>query len=105
MVRIPTEANSVNPAWQVAAFLAGLHRSQLFRPSLVVCPATMLRQWKRELRLWCPAFSVGILHDSTVSAKKAAAHGGKARAQARMVEELLEHPAGVLITTYAAYTG
>jgi len=116
----------------VAAFLAGLHRSGLFRPSLVVCPATMLRQWKRELRLWCPAFSVGLLHDSAVSAgqvtshrtccpsvtqlflipqpplmcmvrahpPQATAHGSKAKAQAQMVADLLEHPGGVIITTY-----
>lgn len=58
----------------MAAFLTGLHRSGLFRPSLVVCPATMLRQWKRELRLWCPAFSVGLLHDSAVSAGQVASH-------------------------------
>ena len=38
---------------QLAAFLAGLHHSGRFRPSLVVCPATVMRQWLRELRAWC----------------------------------------------------
>ncbi len=49
---------------QVAAFLAGLHHSGLFRPSIVVCPATVLRQWLRELRLWWPPFRVVVLHES-----------------------------------------
>ena len=49
---------------QVAAFLAGLHHSNKFRPSIVVCPATVLRQWLRELRCWYPPFRVAVLHDS-----------------------------------------
>jgi hypothetical protein len=51
-------------AAQVAAFLAGLHHSRKFRPSVVVCPATVLRQWLRELRCWYPPFRVAVLHDS-----------------------------------------
>ena len=43
---------------QIAVFLAGLHASGNFRPSLIVCPATVLRQWLRELRLWYPPFRV-----------------------------------------------
>ena len=49
---------------QVAAFLAGLHHSNKFRPSIVVCPATVLRQWLRELRCWYPPIRVAVLHDS-----------------------------------------
>ena len=49
---------------EVIAFLAGLHHSGLFRPSLVVCPATLLRQWLREIRAWYPFFRVAILHDA-----------------------------------------
>lgn len=33
---------------QLAAFLAGLHRGGRFRPSLVVCPATVLRQVRQH---------------------------------------------------------
>ncbi len=51
-------------AAQVAAFLAGLHHSRKFRPSVVICPATVLRQWLRELRCWYPPFRVAVLHDS-----------------------------------------
>lgn len=53
---------------QLAAFLAGLHVSKLFRPSLIVCPATVLRQWLRELRVWYPPFRVVVLHDSARNA-------------------------------------
>jgi SNF2 family DNA or RNA helicase len=49
---------------QVISFLAGLHHSGMFRPSLIVCPATVLRQWLRELRAWWPLFRVALLHDS-----------------------------------------
>lgn len=38
---------------QVIAYLAGLHASGKWRPSLVVAPATVLRQWMTELRTWC----------------------------------------------------
>lgn len=37
---------------QVIAYLAGLHASGLWRPTLVVAPATVLRQWMTELRAW-----------------------------------------------------
>jgi SNF2 family DNA or RNA helicase len=49
---------------QLAVFLAGLHHSGRFRPSIIVCPATVLRQWLRELRLWYPPFRVVVLHES-----------------------------------------
>ena len=52
---------------QLVAFLAGLHHSRRFRPSLVVCPATVMRQWLRELRVWYPPFRVAILHESQKS--------------------------------------
>ena len=41
---------------QVIAYLAGLQVSRLYKPSLVICPATVLRQWMRELRIWHPPF-------------------------------------------------
>lgn len=53
---------------QLVAFLAGLHHSDKFRASLIVCPATVMRQWLRELRAWYPPFRVAILHDSQKSA-------------------------------------
>ncbi|KAL3701872.1 hypothetical protein R1sor_019894 [Riccia sorocarpa] len=51
---------------QVTAFLASLHYSSLYRPSIIVCPVTLLRQWKREVKKWYPDFKVEVLHDSAV---------------------------------------
>ncbi len=50
---------ALSPLLQVTAYLAGLHHSGLYRPSLVVCPATVLRQWMGELRAWWPALRWG----------------------------------------------
>ncbi|KAK5813409.1 DNA repair rhp26 [Gossypium arboreum] len=49
---------------QVLSFLGALHFSNMYEPSIVVCPVTLLRQWKREARRWYPKFHVEILHDS-----------------------------------------
>lgn len=48
----PPPPQGLGKTIQVISFLAGLHHSGLFRPSLIVCPATVLRQWLRELRAW-----------------------------------------------------
>ncbi|PON81759.1 Protein CHROMATIN REMODELING [Trema orientale] len=49
---------------QVLSFLGTLHFSGMYKPSIIVCPVTLLRQWKREARKWYPSFKVEILHDS-----------------------------------------
>ncbi|XP_068664751.1 protein CHROMATIN REMODELING 8 isoform X2 [Aristolochia californica] len=49
---------------QVLSFLASLHFSDMYKPSIVICPVTLLRQWKREAQKWYPSFHVEILHDS-----------------------------------------
>ena len=67
---------------QLAVFLAGLHRSNMFKPSLIVCPATVMRQWLRELRAWYPPFRVVILHDS-------AKHANELRPDRRYAENAL----------------
>ena len=86
---------------QVAAFLYALERSGLYRPSLVVCPATMLRQWRRELRAWAPTLRVTILHESAISANAlSAARGSKTRAKLDALARCVGDPLGVLVTTY-----
>lgn len=49
---------------QVLSFLGALHFSNMYKPSIIVCPVTLLRQWRREARKWYPSFHVVILHDS-----------------------------------------
>ncbi|XP_062080234.1 protein CHROMATIN REMODELING 8 [Humulus lupulus] len=49
---------------QVLSFLGALHFSGMYKPSIIVCPVTLLRQWKREANKWYPRFKVEILHDS-----------------------------------------
>ncbi|KAI7834243.1 SNF2 family N-terminal domain-containing protein [Kickxella alabastrina] len=50
---------------QVAAFLASMYHSHLLsQPSIVVCPATLMRQWVREFHTWWPMLRVVILHST-----------------------------------------
>ena len=81
---------------QVASFLAALHHSRMYSPSIIVCPATMLRQWRRELRIWAPKLKTTILHDSAISSEA----GGKKRARERLFNECISDGDGVLLTTY-----
>lgn len=48
---------------QIIAFLAGLNYSgKLDKPVLIVCPATVMRQWCNEFHRWWPPLRVMILH-------------------------------------------
>lgn len=48
---------------QVTAFLAALHHSNLLSgPVLIVCPATVMKQWCNEIHQWWPPFRAVILH-------------------------------------------
>ena len=50
---------------QALAFLSALRRKgSLVKTSLVVCPATLLENWKREAQRFCPEFSTHIHHGS-----------------------------------------
>ncbi|KAK9365350.1 SNF2 family N-terminal domain-containing protein [Lipomyces kononenkoae] len=50
---------------QIISFLAGLHYSgNLDKPVLVVCPATVMKQWVKEFHRWWPPLRVVILHSS-----------------------------------------
>jgi DNA excision repair protein ERCC-6 len=50
---------------QIISFLAGLHHSgKLNGPVIVVCPATVMKQWVNEFHRWWPPLRVSILHSS-----------------------------------------
>jgi DNA excision repair protein ERCC-6 len=50
---------------QMISHLAGLHYSKkLTKPIIVVCPATVMKQWVNEFHRWWPPFRVTILHSS-----------------------------------------
>ncbi|KAI8334007.1 SNF2 family N-terminal domain-containing protein [Chlamydoabsidia padenii] len=52
---------------QIIAFLSGLYYSKILGPgvpSIVVCPATVLKQWVEEFHRWWPPLRVAILHAS-----------------------------------------
>jgi DNA excision repair protein ERCC-6 len=50
---------------QAISFIAGLHYSKkLTKPVIIVCPATVMKQWVNEFHRWWPALRVSILHTS-----------------------------------------
>jgi DNA excision repair protein ERCC-6 len=81
---------------QLAGFLGALHASGLYKPSLVVCPATMLRQWQRELKIWYPLFSPAILHETGVTGTS----GSSRAAREALITRVAASSDGVLLTTY-----
>ncbi|XP_077226568.1 chromatin remodeling 8 isoform X1 [Tasmannia lanceolata] len=108
---------------QVLAFLGALHFSKMYKPSIVICPVTLLRQWRREARKWYPSFRVEILHDSArvpTNRKKRAIsdetdnesdnsldndNGRKLHLKTSkkwdfLIDRLLRSDSGLLITTY-----
>lgn len=107
---------------QVIAFLAGLHYSNMLtRPIIVVCPATVMKQWVNEFHRWWPPFRVTVLHSSgsgminlsnesktedrlleemwNPSASKIQLTSGQKQAK-RVLRPIVER-GGVLITTYS----
>ncbi|KAI9305314.1 SNF2 family N-terminal domain-containing protein [Cunninghamella echinulata] len=52
---------------QIISFLSSLYYSKILGPgvpSIVVCPATVLKQWVEEFHKWWPPLRVAILHSS-----------------------------------------
>ncbi|KAL2428591.1 DNA repair and recombination protein RAD26 [Exophiala dermatitidis] len=106
---------------QIIAFLAGLHYSKKLRkPIIVVCPATVMKQWVNEFHRWWPPFRVTILHSSgsgMINIRNEASKEDKLldlafdptvrnkpltstqKAAQKMIRPILEE-GGVLVTTY-----
>lgn len=107
---------------QIIAFLAGLHYSnKLDKPIIVVCPATVMKQWVNEFHRWWPPFRVTILHSSgsgMVNIRNEATNEDRLfdiewdpnrrnepltsaqKAARKVLKPILEH-GGVLVTTYS----
>jgi len=88
---------------QISAFLAGLHYTGLFKPTLIVCPATVLRQWLRELRAWYPPFRVAILHASAGTSTATGGgrgRGGRQQSNRSIINSIATSSSGILLTTY-----
>ncbi|KAJ5547839.1 DNA repair protein rhp26 [Penicillium frequentans] len=50
---------------QAITYVAALHHSKMYtKPTIVVCPATLMVQWVTEFHNWWPALRVSILHSS-----------------------------------------
>lgn len=65
---------------QVIAFLSGLYYSQILgpgQPSIIVCPATVMKQWVQEFHKWWPPLRVAILHSSGTGVKNPITGKGK----------------------------
>jgi DNA excision repair protein ERCC-6 len=61
-------------------------------PSIVVCPATVLRQWVTEFHAWWPPLRVAVLHSS-------GSHSGTPRNLIRAINSTL---GGILVMSYQA---
>ncbi|KAI0513701.1 hypothetical protein KFK09_009731 [Dendrobium nobile] len=57
------EASSIRIVTQAVTYLTLLkHLNDDPGPHLIVCPASVLENWERELKRWCPTFSVILFH-------------------------------------------
>ncbi|KAK5939520.1 DNA repair protein rhp26 [Knufia obscura] len=107
---------------QIIAFLAGMHYSgKLDKPVIVVCPATVMKQWVNEFHTWWPALRVSILHSSgsgMINVQNEASREDKlldevwdpsrrnqpltaAQKSARKLVQPVLEKGGVLVTTYS----
>jgi DNA excision repair protein ERCC-6 len=106
---------------QIIAFLGGLQYSRmLFNPEieetkgpvLVVCPATVMRQWVNEFHTWWPPMRVAILHSSgsgmmdlnrekALERRSTKSEDSKSSRMASRIVDRVTSLGHVLITTYA----
>lgn len=104
---------------QIISFLAGLHYSgKLSKPVIVVCPATVMKQWVNEFHRWWPPLRVSILHtsgsgmldlgreaqiehdlDNTTYARRSTI--SKGHTAARRIVDKVVRDGHILVTTYS----
>lgn len=103
---------------QIISFLAGLHHSgKLSQPVIVVCPATVMKQWVNEFHKWWPPLRVSILHSSgsgMMNVRRESQYeedldddrwddtaGKKNQASAKKIVDRVVRNGHVLVTTYS----
>ncbi|KAI8904392.1 SNF2 family N-terminal domain-containing protein [Gorgonomyces haynaldii] len=81
---------------QMISFLSGLGYSKMLDgPILIVCPATVLRQWVQEFHKWWPCYRVAILHAS------GSGIDNRDQSMPQLIKKI-QKSGHVLVTTYAA---
>jgi len=89
---------------QICAFLASLHCSNILQNLtvasdtgqhrtggvLLICPATLMQQWRDELRTWFPVIRVSVMHNVSDDTKRA------------QMDCAVENN-GVIVTTYQTF--
>jgi hypothetical protein len=79
---------------QAVCFCAGLDYSKLLtNPILIICPATILKQWKEEFELWWPNLTVEIFHESFTTAKLS---------KEKLLMQVIRKN-GVIVTSYGTF--
>lgn len=84
---------------QIVCFLSGLlHSGLLSQPVLLICPATVMKQWVGEFHRWAPPFRV-IMHHSS----RDVGSGSVISREAGLVRALSARGKGVVVTTYEGF--
>lgn len=85
---------------QTIAFLVALSYSGKWPGSaIIVCPATVMKQWVQEFHRWWPSFRVAILHATGSGASLSS--GAKATKNLKEIVNRIHTNGHVLVTTYA----
>lgn len=81
---------------QAVAFLAVLkHLDRDPGPHLLVAPASLLENWQRELKKWCPSFSVILYHGNERAIQNDRLH--------RLAKAKGPAPFNVMLTCYSLF--
>lgn len=88
--------NFCSPFFQAITYLMLLnHLENDPGPHLVVCPASVLENWERELTKWCPTFSVLQFHG--------AGRAAYAKELSSLAKAGLPPPFNVLLVCYSLF--